>query len=90
MSGSLRPFDDSGPPSPDAYSAGCRGKQRFTSKKHAVGWRRILIAKRGANPQTLDAYRCKVCHGWHLGNSTHRKGVAHGEHTRRPVGPDRQ
>lgn len=42
---------------------GCRGKRRYTSQTAAV---RALIRLGNAG---LGSYPCRVCGGWHVGNS---------------------
>lgn len=52
----------------------CRGKRAWPSKKQANGMVRTMV-KHGSNAATLNAYKCRDCHGWHLGN---RPGGARG------------
>lgn len=42
---------------------GCRGKMRHKSQRYAMA---ELFRSDNAS---LEAYKCKLCHGWHLGNS---------------------
>lgn len=58
---------------PDAFHGGCRAKTRHTSKGKALGVRRVMVRRGAANPETLMAYKCQVCHGWHLGNPSRRQ-----------------
>lgn len=61
------------PPTPKDYDRQCRNKVRYTSRKIANGVRRVMIdSGRVAQPELLAAYRCKMCHGWHLGNDPRR------------------
>lgn len=56
-------------PGPIEYSQlnGCRGKVGYPSRRQALGVRRV-IGKR-MSVETLQAYSCKDCGKWHLGNS---------------------
>lgn len=55
---------------------GCLNKMRFTSKRAAAGKLRVLendpmFVMRPNS--TLREYKCRVCKGWHLGNSKERQ-----------------
>jgi hypothetical protein len=45
----------------------CRGKVRHPSKRHAKAAGRATPSRYYGF--VLNAYHCKVCGGWHLGNS---------------------
>lgn len=51
----------------ESYDNRCRGKHVYPSKRQANGMRRALVAK-GHAGATLNAYRCRDCRHWHLGN----------------------
>ena len=53
----------------DTKLSGCNGKVRFTSQQQAE-----TTAHRASvrNTAPILAYKCKVCHFWHLGSSTSR------------------
>lgn len=54
---------------PPSLIFGCEGKLRHASRKIALGMKRVMAQHRGANVERLNAYKCKHCGGWHLGNS---------------------
>ena len=59
---------------PEAFHGGCRAKVRHTSKRHAIGALRVQGARGVLNrPDTLMVYKCRQCHGWHLGNPNRRQ-----------------
>ncbi len=41
----------------------CLGKTKFPSKKNASGRALTLV------DITMQAYKCPLCHGWHIGHS---------------------
>lgn len=48
----------------------CQRKHRFTNEADAV---KAAIDMRKKHPgSTLDAYRCGLCGGWHVGNRPKR------------------
>lgn len=62
-----RRFDHGGGVPAGAFGNGCRGKVRHTSKKLALGQLRLILKR---DPGAcLNAYHCKVCKGWHVGNT---------------------
>jgi hypothetical protein len=54
---------------PRTFASGCRGKITFTSKRQALGVRRVMVKRGASDAATLGAYRCKACGRWHIGNS---------------------
>lgn len=51
------------------WSAECRGKHRYSTKRIALSAKRVMVkAGRAHNAQTLNPYKCRVCGNWHLGN----------------------
>lgn len=50
-----------------SYAPGCRGKRAYPSKAHAQSAVRTSQQDRGQDA-TMNAYRCKVCKGWHIGH----------------------
>ncbi|HYC00469.1 MAG TPA: hypothetical protein VEC57_15130 [Candidatus Limnocylindrales bacterium] len=57
------PYD----PNAVAYrdARGCHGKVKFPSKKNARARARLLGG-------SLDAYKCVLCRGWHIGHGRSR------------------
>lgn len=48
---------------------GCRGKVRYKTRRLAIARMRIIKGQGAARtPETLEAYRCRSCGKWHLGN----------------------
>ena len=72
-----RAFDDhEGTPDADRFSRACLDKVRWPSKKHAISAGRRTLAKDGATMRpgfVLNAYSCKACGKWHLGNSRRKQ-----------------
>lgn len=53
-----------------AFGPGCRSKHRHTSKTHAESAIRRLITTGVARPgHSLNAYKCRSCKHWHIGNA---------------------
>ena len=50
----------------ETFAGSCRSKFRHTSRRQAVGAMRVL--QRETKATTLNAYKCKTCRGWHVGN----------------------
>lgn len=50
-------------------SPGCRGKRRYTSKRRAEGTLRVMRDSGKPFSHRLQAYRCRNCKHWHIGNS---------------------
>ena len=53
----------------------CRSKIRHSSKRHALAAGRVILDReqlRRRDDNVLNAYRCRQCHAWHLGNSPRR------------------
>lgn len=50
---------------------GCVGKAPITSKNQANGIVRVM-KKRGL-PESLGAYKCKICRHWHVGKGQSRR-----------------
>lgn len=51
------------------YTNGCRGKRHYPSKKHANGTIKTMLRKGTVKlPHRLNAYKCKACRDWHIGN----------------------
>lgn len=55
-------------PNTGDWANGCRGKRRYTSKRQAGGRLRTMV-RDGRSAATLNAYKCRNCGGWHLGNT---------------------
>lgn len=55
----------------------CDGKIRHEREEHADTARKVFIA-RGVASWRIHVYRCRHCHGWHVGNSPNR-----GRHSRK-------
>jgi len=51
-------------------AAGCTGKARFGTYHEAQRIQDRRVRMRDKEYQKVEAYRCKVCHGWHLGTKT--------------------
>lgn len=49
---------------PSRVAAMCQGKELFSSPQLA----RDVAKRRQGRGQQVDAYRCKVCAGWHIGS----------------------
>ena len=74
-----RPWDDHAV-GPIDYGNHCRGKVGHSSKAHALSARRRFIeAGTVRNPDTLQAYKCRSCGHWHLGNSRRRQEEPDGD-----------
>lgn len=54
----------------DARAHGCTGKQRHTTREHALSHLQSLFFTCGYKG---SVYHCSFCHGWHVGRH-HRKG----------------
>lgn len=53
---------------------GCSGKERHPSKRTALGVARVLTQQGRQRPGwVLQAYKCRHCGGWHIGNSHDRQ-----------------
>jgi hypothetical protein len=65
-----------GPEDPRVFSNECRGKVCYTSRKIARGILRAM-RKNGTvrGRDTMEEYKCSVCHYWHTGNSSQRVPV---------------
>lgn len=58
---------------PRDYNGQCRGKRKYGSKKQALGFLRVARSRNDWGVTSrLGAYKCKMCRGWHLGNSKER------------------
>lgn len=55
----------------------CDGKKPFPSKRAALGTVRCMKADGASRPgYELQAYKCRGCHRWHVGNSRRRSTCA--------------
>jgi hypothetical protein len=57
----------------DRERKGCAGKTRLTSKSIASARARILTEEYGV---LWNAYRCRLCKGWHIGHDRRDETVA--------------
>jgi hypothetical protein len=57
--------------SSEYWASACAHKVRYRNRATADAARRKLNRKRDRGG-TLEAYRCPVCHGFHLGPTDHR------------------
>lgn len=49
---------------------GCDGKERHPSKRAAAGIARVIVQQGRSRPgYILQPYKCRMCGGWHVGNS---------------------
>jgi hypothetical protein len=51
----------------------CSGKRRYATEPKALAVVRRRISQ-GAAPDTLDAYPCEFCDGYHVGHRPPQKG----------------
>lgn len=70
MSRALNDDHYHGNPPSDLFDRRCSGKVGFTSKRQANGRVRVM-AKQGKERDGfyLNAYKCRSCTRWHVGNS---------------------
>ena len=70
----LEPGFDRMPDDPGQFSAGCAGKDRYTSEQIAdevlmlLKRGKIRHPKSGGRWDAMQSYECRFCHGWHHGH----------------------
>lgn len=50
----------------DGVKRACLSKQRYRSKREALGAVSAALSRRKNRPRSLRAYPCTACNGWHL------------------------